>query len=152
MQQLNFPDGKFSIREQDPGRKYIFDPARKRYVRLTPEEWVRQHLINYLTSVKAIPLTVMAVEGGLKLNGMPQRFDLVLYNKEGKPMLIAECKAPSVVLNRDTMLQAARYNLTLKVDYLLITNGLAHHCARVDYATGSLVYLEDIPDYELLNT
>ncbi|MDY0342511.1 MAG: type I restriction enzyme HsdR N-terminal domain-containing protein [Lentimicrobium sp.] len=151
MEQLNFPGFNFNVREEQNGRKYIFDPARKRYVRLTPEEWVRQHLISYLTTVKNIPLTLMAVESGLKVNGLQQRFDLLVFNNTGKAMMIAECKASSVKLSTEAMFQAARYNLSLKVDYLLITNGLDHHCARVDYSTGSLNFLEEIPDYQRLN-
>lgn len=151
MQHLNFPEFNFTLREGQNGRKLIFDPARKRYVKLTPEEWVRQHLINYLTTAKNVPLTLMAVENGLKINGMLQRFDLVIYNNTGKAMMIAECKAFSVKLSTDAMFQAARYNMNLKVDYLLITNGLDHHCAHVDYSTGSLNFLEDIPDYKQLN-
>lgn len=151
MQQLNFPKINFNIREEKDGRKYIFDPARKRYVRLTPEEWVRQHLIGYLSTVKNIPITLMAVESGLRVNGLLQRFDLLIYNSSGKARMIAECKATSIKLCNDTILQAARYNLSLQVDYLLITNGLDHHCARVNYSNGSLSFLNEIPDYALLN-
>ncbi|MDD3742860.1 MAG: type I restriction enzyme HsdR N-terminal domain-containing protein, partial [Lentimicrobiaceae bacterium] len=120
MQQLNFPGFQYITRVEENNKTYIFDPVRKRYVKLTPEEWVRQHLINYLAVVKKVPYTLMSVESGLKVNGMMQRFDLVVYNSLGQPRMIVECKASSVELTADTMFQAARYNLSLKVDYLLI--------------------------------
>jgi hypothetical protein len=128
----------------------IFDPVRKKYVALTPEEWVRQHMIQYLEKVKMVPLHMMASERGLSINRMTKRFDLVVYNLSGKPALIIECKAPSVALSEDVFFQIARYNLALKVNYLLVTNGLQHFFGVVDYNSGNLVLADNIFDYQQL--
>lgn len=148
---LNFPPADLKIRTQN-NRMEVFDPLRKRYVALTDEEWVRQNLISYLAFHKMVPLHVMASERGLLVNKLPKRFDVVVFSSKGKPVMIVECKAPHIKLTEDVLYQAARYNLTLQVDFLLITNGLDHHCAKVDYASGSLQFLQDIPDYPLMNS
>lgn len=132
------------------GHKEIFDPLRKKYVALTPEEKVRQDLIEFLNIAKKVPLHMMACERGLTVNTLSKRFDLVIFGKDGNPVLIAECKAPHIPLNEDVFYQAARYNLALQVNYLLITNGLEMQCIFVDYETGTSSFLAEIPDYNQL--
>ncbi len=149
MQALNFPDYNFRTRLQQ-GQLQIFDPVRKKYVALTPEEWVRQHMIQYLETEKKVPLHMMASERGLSINRMTKRFDLVVYNLSGKPAMIVECKAPLVSLSEDVFFQIARYNLALKVNYLLVTNGLQHFFGVIDYNTGNLVLADKIYDYTQL--
>jgi hypothetical protein len=149
MQALNFPEYSFRTRQQ-AGQMQIFDPVRKKYVALTPEEWVRQHMIHYLEKEKMVPLHMMASERGLSINRMTKRFDLVVYNLSGKPTLIVECKAPTVALSEDVFFQIARYNLALKVNYLLVSNGLQHIFGVVDYNSGNLVLADKISDYQQL--
>ena len=150
MQVLNFPAYTFKTRVIT-GQVQIFDTVRRKYVALTPEEWVRQHLICYLSEEKGVPLHMMAVERGLKLNGLNQRFDLVIFGPSGKPLLIAECKAASVILTQDVFYQIARYNMALKVRYFLISNGITHHLGLVNYDSGTIELLEDIPDYQQMS-
>lgn len=146
MQPLNFPVYSFKTDIKN-GQTTIFDPIRKRYVALTPEEWVRQHLIRFLTEERGVPPTLLASERGLMVNGLNQRFDLVVFAKNGAPLMIVECKAPSVKLSEDTFHQAIRYNITLKAHFLLISNGLEHHIAFIDYTTAQLKFLRQIPTY-----
>lgn len=150
MLQLNFPPADLRIRIQN-NKSEIFDPLRKRFVALTDEEWVRQNLINYLAAYKKVPLHMMASERGLFVNKLPKRFDVVVYSYKGNPVMIVECKAPHIKLNEDVFYQAARYNLTLQVNYLLITNGFEHHCALVEYQSGNIKFLDDIPEYREMN-
>ena len=146
MQSLNFPVYEFKTRVI-PGQVQVFDPVRKKYVALTPEEWVRQHLIRSLSEDKGVPLHMMAVERGLKVNGLTQRFDLVIFGSSGDPLLIAECKAATVVLSQEVFYQIARYNMALKVQYFLISNGITHHFGRVNYGSGTIELRDNIPDY-----
>jgi type I site-specific restriction endonuclease len=139
---LNFPAYKFRLR---PGE--IFDPARKKFVALNPEEWVRQHAIRFLTEERAYPLSLMAVEVQLQVNKLKKRVDILVYGKNSKPLLIVECKAPSVRISQETFDQAARYNLALGADYFFITNGLTHFFCRSDRATSSYHFLKDLPAY-----
>ncbi|KAF5068173.1 hypothetical protein DSECCO2_246120 [anaerobic digester metagenome] len=149
MQPLNFPDYKFRIRESSE-RREIFDPLRRRFVALTPEEWVRQHLIQYLCNDRKVPGHMVASERGLRVNRMPRRFDLLVFAPDGRPVMIAECKAPRVPLTEEVFFQASAYNLALKVDYLLITNGIEHYCAKVNYQDKKLDFCSDIPEYAVL--
>lgn len=150
MQTLNFPACNFRIRESEQ-RLEIFDIIRKRFVALTPEEWVRQHLIHFMHFEKNVPLYMMAVERGIRVNSLLRRFDLLVFATGGKPVMIAECKAPAVALSEETLFQASAYNMALKVEYLLITNGLDHYCAKVSYEKNSLDFLSGIPDYQSLS-
>ncbi|MDY0102958.1 MAG: type I restriction enzyme HsdR N-terminal domain-containing protein [Lentimicrobium sp.] len=147
---LKFPEYSFKT-AQKAGQTSIFDPLRKRYVLLTPEEWVRQHLIRYLVEEKNVPSTLIASEKGVQVNGLKQRFDLLVFTKDGNPLMICECKSPDVRLSEDTFHQAIRYNLTLKAHYLLISNGLHHHVAFIDYENVQLKYLPHIPTYTEMN-
>ena len=147
MLKLNLPqyDSKISKKE---GKLYIFDEFRKKYVALTPEEWVRQNFLMYLVTDKKYPRTLIAVEAGLKLYKRKKRTDAVVYNKQGEPLLIIECKASQVKINQDVFDQVVRYNLALKVNYLIVTNGLEHYCCLLDYKNNSYSFLNEIPEYD----
>lgn len=149
---LAFPVYNFKVESATLSRQSskIFDIVRKKYVVLTPEEWVRQHLLHFLVYEKQYPLSLLSVEKKLVVNRMEKRADLVVYSSELKPLLIAECKAPSVKLNQQTVDQAARYNWSLNVDYLLITNGLTTWVCKIDRGGQSYLYLNEIPSYPAL--
>jgi hypothetical protein len=149
MIKLNFPPSDLRVREYND-RKEIFDPLRKKFVLLTDEEWVRQNLISYLATDREIPLTMMASERGLLVNNLPKRFDLLVFATDGKPLMIVECKSPHIPVDEEVFYQAARYNITLQVEYLLITNGMEHHCIKINYNTGETKFLKEIPLYSEL--
>ncbi len=130
MQKLNLPAYEFRLRQQQ-GKQQIFDVIRKKFVALTPEEWVRQNLIAFLIHHQGYSPGLIAVEMPVKVNGLNQRADVVVYNRQGKPVMIIECKAPSVAVTRAVFDQAARYNMMLKVNYMMVSNGLQHFCARL---------------------
>jgi hypothetical protein len=132
-------------------QEQIFDCIRKKYVTLTPEEWVRQHFINFLIDYKGYPKGLIAIEHQVIINGNPQRVDIVTFKRDGKPLLVVECKAPSVALTQDTYSQAARYNLALKANYLIITNGIKHFCSRVDLVRMEFESLTEIPSFNEIN-
>ena len=147
MQALNLPSFETKICERD-GKQQIFDPIRKCYVTLTPEEWVRQHFVHYLTDQKGYPSSLMGNEVSIMLNGMKRRCDTVVYDRQLQPRMIVEYKAPGVKITREVFAQISRYNLTLRVDYLIISNGLQHYCCKMDYNRNGVEFLTDIPDYE----
>jgi hypothetical protein len=149
MVHLNFPETELRIRTKSDASE-VFDPLRRKFVVLTEEERVRQYLIQYLHIDKKVPMHMMASERGLVVNNMAKRFDLVVFGTSGHPLMIIECKAPHIAVNEDVFYQAARYNLALQVKYLLITNGIVHHCVSIDYTTGETRFLEDIPEYKEL--
>jgi hypothetical protein len=115
---------------------------------LTPEEWVRQHIIQFVIQEKKYPASLVAVEIGLKYNQLQKRADVLVYNTSGKPLLLIECKAPEVKITQDVFHQIALYNMTYKVAYLLVTNGLEHYCCVMDYANNTYQFLQDIPEYK----
>ena len=128
-------------------KTHIFDVVRKKYLLLNPEEWVRQNFIHYLNKEKNYPLGLMGVEKMVKYNNLKTRADIVLYNIEGNPNIIVECKAPNVKITQDTFNQIAKYNSQLKVKYLIVTNGMKHYCCKMDYETNEITFLEEIPIY-----
>ena len=143
---LNFPTLTLLARS---GEKYdeIQCLVRRKWLKLEPEEWVRQHLISYLSTSLSYPIGLMAVEHRLTLNGVEKRADLVCYNNNGQPVLLAECKAPAIKLSQDTLDQAARYNLVLQVPNLLITNGNEHYAVKTDI-NQPVEILKSIPHFE----
>jgi len=145
---ISFPQYQFRI-ERRNSIEYIFDSLRKKFVALTPEEYVRQTLIKYLIQEKQYSRSFIAVEMAINFNSMIKRCDVVVFNKDGKPWLIAECKAPSVKITQKTFDQVARYNLTLKVNYLLVTNGHEIYCCKIDFDKNSFTMLDDIPSQVL---
>ncbi len=146
MQQLNLPDYSFKIKSERQ-RKYIFDNIRRRWVVLTPEEWVRQNLIAYLIAEKNYLASLIAVEMPLKINRMEKRADIVLFSKQGTPLIIIECKSPGVKISQKVFDQAALYNMDMKVEYLVVSNGLVHYCAKLDHSNRTWKFLEKIPDF-----
>ncbi len=144
---LSLPPIAPRIREQ-AGRLYILDRLRHRYVALTPEEWVRQHFVNYLTTSKGYPLGRIANEITLQLKDKTLRADSVIYDNEHKAKMLIEYKAPSVGLNSKVLEQALAYNTLLQADYIVVSNGLKHYCWKVDYTTRQCVQLSAIPNYK----
>jgi len=147
MQELNLPSYNFRLKKDD-GQNRIFDEIRKKFVALTPEEWVRQHFIRFLIDKKSIPAGLMILEKQIIMNTMARRPDILIHNKQGEPILIVECKAPEVDITQDAFDQIARYNSVLKVPYLIVTNGIRHYCCLMDYRDNTYRFLEDIPDYD----
>lgn len=146
MQKLNLPSYEFRIEIRE-AKSYIFDRIRKRYVLLTPEEWVRQNFIMYLALEKKYPESLMAVEKQISLNGKLFRFDLLVYRKNGQPLLIAEFKAPDVKISQDAFDQVVRYNMALKVARVLVSNGIQHFVCEIDYPANSYRFLKEVPEY-----
>jgi len=144
---LNFPGCDFDIRVED-GKEVVFDPLRRKYVRLTPEEWVRQHLVSHLTRDLGFPAGRIAVEIGFSYNGAPYRADVVVYGQQGQPLLVAECKSPDVKIDQNAIDQVAWYNRGIQADYLLITNGTKHYCFAIDREHRSTRSLDRLPRYE----
>jgi len=130
-------------------KRQIFDPARKKYVALTPEEFVRQLLISYLLEEKNYNINRIASEKSIVYNGMNRRFDLVVFDQDMNPFLLAECKSADQVINLAVFEQASRYNDSLQVPFLLVTNGLETHCCKMNYEEKSYEFLDAIPEYEI---
>lgn len=149
MYSLNLPTYDAKIRKGNNGLD-IFDPLRRRYVFLTPEEWVRQHFVNYLITVKNYPASLMANEAGIKLNSLTRRCDTVVYNKLLEPLMIIEYKESKVKVTQKVFDQVVRYNNVLKVKYITVSNGINHYCCRIDYENQTFEYLTEIPDYKYL--
>jgi hypothetical protein len=149
MFQLNLPSFETNIIQKDKNRM-IFDILRKRYVKLTPEEWVRQHFIHFLTEHKNYPAGLLANEVGVDLNGTKKRCDTVLYRRDLSPQMIIEYKAPQINIAQKVFDQIARYNIVLRVDYLIVSNGLQHYCCKMNYEQQNYSFLTDIPDYTSL--
>ena len=147
MFRLNLPPYPIKIQEKGEKRQ-IFDFLRRKWVALTPEEWVRQHFTHYLTEQKSYPKTLLANEVELRIGEKRLRCDTLLYNKELRPRMIVEYKAPTIQIQQKTFDQISVYNLLLKVDYLVVSNGLHHYCCKMDYERQSYQFLKDIPNYE----
>ena len=146
MLSLNLPKYETKICERD-GKLQIFDPLRKCHVALTPEEWVRQHFVNFLIESRGFPVALMANEVAITVNGMKRRCDTGVYDRQLQPRVIVEYKAPTVKITKEVFAQISRYNLTLKVDYLIVSNGLQHYCCRMDYPNNSYSFMQEIPEY-----
>ncbi len=149
MFRLNLPSYEIKIRGTSE-KPEIFDFLRRRYVALTPEEWVRQHFVHYLVEHKGYPQGLMCNEKELKIGQKKLRCDTLLYNKDMRPRMIVEYKSPTVALTQKVFDQITAYNLILHVDYLIVSNGLLHFCCRMDYASHSYSFIEKIPDYSSL--
>ncbi len=149
MFRLNLPQYEIKITEKD-GKRMIFDFLRKKYVALTPEEWVRQHFTHYLVEHKGYPKGLLGNEIELQIGDKRLRCDSILYNKVARPQMIIEYKAPTVPLQQKVFDQVSAYNLLLRVDYLIISNGMEHYCCMMDYEHQKYLFLQEIPDYEKL--
>jgi hypothetical protein len=144
--QLNLPEYNIKLQRDNELIK-IYDRLRKKYVALTPEEWVRQHFIEYLINDKHYPEGLMANEVGLTLNGTARRCDSIVANKSGAPIVIIEYKAPTVSITQAVFDQIVRYNMVLQARYLMVSNGMVHYCCAIDYESHSYKFLKEIPDY-----
>ncbi|MCX6282784.1 MAG: type I restriction enzyme HsdR N-terminal domain-containing protein [Bacteroidetes bacterium] len=150
MPKLNLPEYPYRIRTNRNGKHEIHDPFRKKYVRLTPEEWVRQNFLNFLVNHHSFPASLIHVEASLMYNRLSKRSDIVVYSRQGKPLLAVECKAPTVEIDQQVFDQLAMYNFTLKVPYLALTNGIRHFICRMEPVNGSYTFLENFPAYHEL--
>lgn len=144
---LNFPESKFRINDIE-GKLSIYDVVRRKFVALTPEEWVRQNCIHFLNNSKGFSTNLMGVEKGFDLNGKKLRFDIVAYSNSGMPKMLVECKAPEVKLTQATVDQIVVYNMKLNVPLLMMTNGLTHIFCRV--TDKGFSFLRDLPSYQEL--
>ena len=146
---LNFPEIVFRYKESKSGNKQIFDIVRKKFIDLTPEEWVRQHLVHYLIKFKNVPVSLISIEKQLLLNNTKRRTDIVIFNSLLKPLLIVECKAPDISLNQSTINQALGYNIILNVPFILLSNGLKHIC--FNYLNNKPIILSEIPEFDRMH-
>jgi len=146
MIELNLPVFDVKVKQQGDSF-FIWDRLRRKYVSLTPEEWVRQHFVNFLIENKNYPESRMVNEQQIVLNGCRRRCDSVVYNEQLNPIVIVEYKAPDIKITQDVFDQIARYNIVLKVSYLIVSNGLEHYCCEIDYEHQQFRYLPDIPSY-----
>ena len=147
LQKLNLPDYKFKLKSNE-NKTLIFDNLRKKYIVLTPEEWVRQHFVQFLIEEKNYPPSLIAIEKQVLVNNLKKRSDILVFNKEGNPDIIVECKAPKIKITQTTFDQIARYNSTLNANFLVVTNGLNHFYCKMDFENETYVFLKEIPDYK----
>ncbi|MEM9679722.1 MAG: type I restriction enzyme HsdR N-terminal domain-containing protein [Bacteroidota bacterium] len=148
MQDLNFPTFDYRLKNTE-NKVSIFDVVRKKFVRLQPEEWVRQHCIHYLINNKYYPISHINVEKELKINTLKKRYDIVIFKPDGSILLVVECKAPQVAIDQSTFDQIARYNMTLNADYLMVTNGINHYYCRMDLEAQHYHFLKELPEYKI---
>jgi hypothetical protein len=147
MQRLNLPDHGVKLRHEAAGDR-VWDPVRRKWLLLTPEEWVRQHVLNHLVHDLGCPVSLTAMERTLTLNDLTKRADIVVHGRDGEPLLLVECKAPEVKVGQSVFEQAARYNIVFRVRYLLVTNGMLHYCCRLDLDKGTVEFLQRLPSFE----
>ncbi|HEX9978997.1 MAG TPA: type I restriction enzyme HsdR N-terminal domain-containing protein [Flavobacterium sp.] len=147
MQPLNFPPCEFRFKNSE-NKTAVFDAIRKKFVILTPEEWVRQHVVTFLMRDKKYPLSLINVEKLLRINGLTKRYDVVVFNPDGSVLVLVECKAPEIRISQSTFDQIARYNMTLEAKFLMVTNGLNHYFCMMDHQQGKYNFLEDLPEYK----
>ena len=146
LQPLELPPYPFKIIDED-GRLMLFDEIRKKHILITPEEWVRQHFVQYLINQKGYPRSLIKLEGGLKLHGKAKRTDIVVFNLLGEKILLIECKAPSVKIDQKVFDQVARYNMVHKVSLLAVSNGMQHYYCRIDFGNRDYRFIEELPHY-----
>lgn len=146
MEQLDFPAYNFRIKSSE-NKRQIFDPIRKKFIALSPEEWVRQHVIQFLSKDLNYPKSLINVEREIQLHGTRKRYDIIVFNPDGSIHLIVECKAPVIAITQATFDQIARYNLALDATFLMVTNGLTHYYCQMDFTAQRYVFLKNIPLY-----
>jgi len=138
----------YKLKMKEIGKKiYIFDEVRKKYLTLNQEEWVRQNFIQYLNKEKKFPLSLMGVERVISYNSLKTRADIVVYDKQGLEKIIIECKSPDVKITQETFYQIAKYNSQLRVNFLIVTNGIKHYCCKRDYLNEKYDFIEEIPSF-----
>ena len=146
MQKLQFPSYSFRFKNSE-NKIAIFDEIRKKFILLTPEEWVRQHVVQYLLQDKNYPKSYINIEKLIKVNELNKRYDIVVYQPNGELFLLIECKAPKVKISQQTFDQIARYNLVLNAKYLMVSNGLNHYFCKIDFENEKYVFLEELPNF-----
>lgn len=151
MKQLQFPTYSFRFKNSE-NKVAIFDEIRKKFIIITPEEWVRQHVVQFLLQDKKYPKSHINVEKLLKINDLNKRYDVVVYNPDGSILILVECKAPEIKISQHTFDQIARYNMTLNAEYLMVTNGLNHYFCKMDYESEKYDFLSELPEYQSLNS
>lgn len=144
---LNLPAIEAKIIKEE-GRNKIFDPIRKKYIVLTPEEWVRQHFIHFISTSLLYPKSLIKVESGLQVNSLNKRSDILVFDRMGKPWMLIECKAPDLKLSQKAFNQAAVYNMTVGAKYIAVTNGMMHFCMASGSAAEKAIFLTDFPVFE----
>ncbi|WP_036153953.1 type I restriction enzyme HsdR N-terminal domain-containing protein [Maribacter forsetii] len=146
MQPLNFPSYTFRVKNSE-NRTLIFDVIRKKFLVLTPEEWVRQHVVQFLIQEKKYPMSYINVEKQITLNGLKKRYDVVVFKPNGQLHILVECKAPEVSISQMTFDQIAQYNFKLNATYLMVTNGLSHYYCQTDLIAEKYEFMKEIPDF-----
>ena len=149
MLKLNLPTFDHKINRTRDGLQ-IYDRLRRKFVALTPEEWVRQHFVEFIITHKGFPQSLIANEIGITLNNTRRRCDTVVYDNTATPLVIIEYKAPSVEISQATFDQIVRYNMVLQAKYLIVSNGLNHYCCSIDYTNQTYQFLKEIPSYSEL--
>ncbi|MBY0433677.1 MAG: type I restriction enzyme HsdR N-terminal domain-containing protein [Cyclobacteriaceae bacterium] len=144
---LNLPSADFKVKKSE-GKVWIFDSIRKKFVVLTPEEWVRQHFIHFLIQEYGYPKSLIRIESALPYNTLQKRSDILIYNRAGKPWMLIECKSPTVKLGQNAFNQAAIYNMALGARYLAVTNGMVHFCCLAKTSEKEAVFLDDFPSFD----
>jgi hypothetical protein len=147
MKKLNFPVYSFRFKNSE-NKVAIFDEIRKKFMLLTPEEWVRQHTVQFLLQDKKFPKSYINVEKLIKINDLSKRYDVVVFQPNGEIFILIECKAPEVPISQNTFDQIARYNLVLKAKYLMVTNGLNHYFCQMDFENEKYIFLNELPAHE----
>jgi len=146
MQQLNFPSYNFRFKNSE-NKVSIFDDIRKKFIILTPEEWVRQNTIQFLLQEKNYPKSYLNIEKLIKINDIKKRYDAVVFLPNGALFLLVECKAPEIKITQETFDQIARYNMKLNAQYLMVTNGLNHYFCQMDFENEKYIFLEELPSF-----
>ena len=149
MQKLNFPTYAFRFKNSE-NKVSIFDEIRKKFVILTPEEWVRQNVVRFLLEEKKYPKSYINVEKVIKINSLTKRYDIVVFQPNGKLFLLVECKAPEVPISQNTFDQIARYNMVLEAEYLMVTNGLNHYFCQMDFENEKYQFQNELPNFKKL--
>lgn len=152
MKELNLPAYSFRFKSGDNGKALIFDDIRRKFVTLTPEEWVRQHFIHYLVNEKSYPAGLIGVEVMFRMNKLVRRADILVYDKHASPVLIVECKAPQVKISPAVFDQIVTYNINFRLRYIVVTNGMQHYACSTDPERGKWSFLQSIPPYKSLMT
>ena len=148
MQKLDFPNFNFRFQKKE-ATIFIFDEIRKKFIVLTPEEWVRQHVIHFLVYQKKYPKSLISVEKMILSNGLKKRYDVVFYNTNGQVLIVFECKAPHMKTGQDTFDQIARYNMVLDAPFLMVTNGLNHYFCKIDFENECYLFIKNLPDFDV---
>lgn len=147
MVRLNLPPASFRYKDLN-GKKALFDILRKKFVVITPEEWVRQHFVHFLINYLNYPKSLIKVESGVNYNKLSGRSDILVYDRDGKVFMLIECKAPTVEITNKVFEQASRYNLNYKAGYLVVTNGIKHFCCSIAHESGAYKYLDNLPEFD----